>query len=562
MTMKTLTRHLAAWLCLFMCSGSITVAQEKPEDSWLNRATTITDDLVKDAVSLAPNERALLWARIGKAWEKDNLDRAAAGYLKAVEIVEVITANESVTEREQRLDTARTLLGIIPPQYDKLTLRLNELRKPPDARKSENGEPQNGEALIDSAMMMVDTKPQAAFDLAVASLRFGTSRKLAGLLWKLRKSDSALADQLFDDVLAAARVTFDAESLSWLAVYAFNGKTSSIERRKLLLGVVAQGILRNPVSVAGRAEVCKLAPTAATYLEQLNQLLPLQSIMVRQALFGCQQSLEPSARQSVEQALRDQPLKTSADFESEADKSSDQQSRDEHLTRAARLAAEEKNYEHAVLLLDRISDEGRKQLEGGWESWRWTYAAFAALAQLKRGDQVAMYRLIAATPATLRALVQIRVAQELGKTGEASSAIVLLNEARRWLSQSTTPETVDGCFSLLRQYEKINPVDAMNVFNEAVKALNRVNRAEKPGHQSNPPMSLLQDEIPLGVYNVPATLLERDEPGVRAAISSIESPSQRAALRLNLLRFSLARLRSAPPQTKPAISKTVHRSED
>jgi hypothetical protein len=119
-----------------------------------------------------------------------------------------------------------------------------------------------------------------------------------------------------------------------------------------------------------------------------------------------------------------------------------------------------------------------------------------------------MYKLIAGTPADLRGLVQITLAKELSKQGDY--------------------------FSLVRQYEEIMPIDTINVFNEAVNAINRAERgqtAETFGFET----SVLSNELLLRSYQVPVTLFERDEQSLRSAISSIGSPSKRAAVRLNLL---------------------------
>jgi hypothetical protein len=165
-----------------------------------------------------------------------------------------------------------------------------------------------------------------------------------------------------------------------------------------------------------------------------------------------------------------------------------------------------------------------------------------------------MHWIIAATPAALRGLVQITVAQELGKIGESSGAIELLNDARQRLAQSSDAELIDGHFSLVRLYENLMPNDTLNVFNEAVKALNRAEKADLEGEQTpEAKTSVLSNDILLGPYNVPVGLLERDEQSLRAAISSISSPSKRAAIRLNLLAAVLTRHRTTTPVNRAGL---------
>jgi hypothetical protein len=46
-------------------------------DLWLVRSQTITEDLVKDAAGFTPSGRALLWARLGQQWWRDDPEKAA-----------------------------------------------------------------------------------------------------------------------------------------------------------------------------------------------------------------------------------------------------------------------------------------------------------------------------------------------------------------------------------------------------------------------------------------------------------------------------------------------------
>jgi len=204
--MKIFGRNLVVYLSMSVTFSSFAVAQESVEgsDVWLVRASTITDDLIRDSISLAPNERALLWARMGRAWEKEDPNRAATDMFKAVEIVEFAPDGETAIERRQRFDTARSLLSIIPARYGKLRLTLQGLFTPKQDRATDKGGRESTDGLIAAAMAIVDVDPQGAFDLGVASLRVGSSYKLAALLWKLRNRDSKLADGLFDATLSAA----------------------------------------------------------------------------------------------------------------------------------------------------------------------------------------------------------------------------------------------------------------------------------------------------------------------------------------------------------------------
>ena len=531
-------------------------------EPWLTRAQTTTEDLVKDAGSLTRSDRALLWGRLGNAWWNEDSVRAHTWMQKAVEEVKPASDHESAAERQQRLSTARSLLGIVAQRDKSLSTELTLLLAYDAERAPDRDRSDDANALIDVALAVLNTDPKHAAELGSASLRISPSYRIAALLWRLRSRDKKVGDALFNETLILAKATNEKNLFDSLASVAFRGPVPSDELRRRLLSVLAEILLRVPSSASDEATVCRFSSTVAPLLDEFLRLLPLQWGAVRAAMQRCQTTLPSFSRKSVEEALRDQPLKTVADLESEADKASSQEIRDEYLIRAASLASQEKNFERALLLLDRISDQGRKQLGGGWESWRWEYASSAAVTHLKAGDRSAMHKVIAATPVTLRALVQIGVAQELVKAGDRDSAFELLSEARQRLAQSSGTEVVYGYFSLLRQYERLMPLDTISVFNEAVKA---INRSEKSDPKASPTLeseaSLLTNDILLGPYKVPVGLLERDEPGIRVAISSIESPTKRVAIRLNLLVAALERHRTITPVNRPATPKAGHLSD-
>src|SRR5258705_1230639 len=55
-------------------------------DLWLVRSQTITEDLVKDAAGFTPSGRALVWARLGQAWWRDDPEQAPALLLKSIQL--------------------------------------------------------------------------------------------------------------------------------------------------------------------------------------------------------------------------------------------------------------------------------------------------------------------------------------------------------------------------------------------------------------------------------------------------------------------------------------------
>src|SRR5258705_3482486 len=62
---------------------------------WLVRSQAITEGLVKDASDFMPSARALLCARLGQKWWRDDPEKARAWILKSVELVEAVPNREN-----------------------------------------------------------------------------------------------------------------------------------------------------------------------------------------------------------------------------------------------------------------------------------------------------------------------------------------------------------------------------------------------------------------------------------------------------------------------------------
>jgi hypothetical protein len=531
-------------------------ALKHPPDLLLDRARSLTDDLVGDARELSPFDRALLWARLGAAWYQDDMERSRAWMRGAVEEVSAPSGKEDAAARRTRLATLRALLSIVGQHDAKL---LDSLKNSLTAAAESTGRAERGadaKALVEVALSLLDKDPGRAAGLGSAALRMGGTHKLANLLWRLRKHDVRLGDALFLEVLAAARARdFDTELLSLLPQVAFEGPVPSERLRRELLGVLAQGLLRPSNSAAEKAAACRLAPLAAPLLPEFQRLLPQRSGMVRNETIVCQLQLDSGARAEVADSLRNEPLKTIDDFEKAARGTSDRERRMSYLSRAASLAAEGREYDRAVAILDGFDGELRDfmnaRMGGLWDSLRLEYAAEAAIAHFKRSDASTMRRVIADTPTHLRPVVQISVARELIQKEEELPAALELIEAGRSGLAATRPEwVVDSCFALMHDHARLNPTDTLAILHEGVKALNQT--GETGTGVGTAEISLFSSEILLARYSLPASLLAMNELGVREEIAFIASPAQRAAVRLQLLN-SLMRQRQAHPPSRPAV---------
>jgi hypothetical protein len=560
---KTRSWRCAVWACFLLavafCLSAIAQKTGAPANPWSVRAQALTDSIIVDASALAAFDRALLFARLGEAWWKDDPKRAKAWLKKAVEEMEYSSSSEDVDARHRKLFVARALLAIITPRDGALSVRLAEILALDSEKLPDDEREQNAEALIDAALAVVDSDPERAAQLGSESLRSGRTRQLNDLLERLSARDPRLGAALFGEALALARISSDSNLFLQLGQMAFpNGQDSPsspvpLGVRTQLLASLAQVFMSSP-GEPGKNVTCKFAWISAPLLGQYYRLLPQQAPLVREALGRCQGALDEVARGRVDEALSDKPLKSVDDFMQAAERAADPKVRTFHLMRAAYMAAQQRDYDRAIGILDSISSDSRELIKRAWEGGRWDYAARSAFAHAKSGDYETMRKVIADTPADLRPLTLIDVAERLSGAGDQIVATELAHEARRTLEKASLSESqrVETQISLVRLFAKLAPAEAPLALQEMVEAMNRTTQTEpakREGLEGNPRGALL-----LAPISLPASLLEMDNLGVQQTASSIKPPVSRIRVRLGLLASSLEKMGAAPTVKKKAAA--------
>jgi len=520
---------------------------------WLIRSQTITAELIKDSADLATFERALLLAGLAKRWWRDDSEKARSWIVKAIEIVEVIPNKENADERRARLRTARSLLQIVTPIDQKLSKRLIALLSDRAEQISEGEREANADGLIKAANVLVDRDPKRAAELGALALRVGRPTEIQGLIVRLRSREPKLSDELFRQTLVVARQTLDVGLLNSLSHAAFPesrtfGAISKIPTSDHLRAEVLRLYLAylqwNPISAENRSSICRsVVSFIAPVLTEFDRLVPEQASNVRQVIHRCQ-SDSPLTRQRLEDAERDKPLNTVEDLLKAAADSEDIKVRTVYQYRAAALAKSRNDIEQALKILDSMSAESREFMGESWLSYRWDWAALAALSYFKAGDIYRMRLVINEVPVNLQPFAKIAFMRQLPATRDKNTdpTLEFLDDARTALRRSsfTDNEKCGWYFSLLPLTVKYQSAQATDVLREAVSLLNRIeNSRDKKGN--NDGSSALIDSLS---KNLPASLLEMDEYVVKEAVSSIVSPSARVKVRLELLDACLERLKN------------------
>lgn len=510
---------------------------EKPNaDKWLIYGKRLTGEILESSHSLSRFDQTLLNARLSVIWQQRDKENAALWRSKALQEISSPLGQEEESTRRMRLATTRALLKILPNSdkvsHDKL---INILQS---SDNNEQVDEATAEALVRMAEALVETDPKQSLNLAVSSLRIGNPPNLAGLLWKLRKSQTDIGDTLFYTLLAKAkRTNYDYAILYLIPKVIFEGPTPSDSTQRDFLLTLAEGLQRPYGSNQEKVDRCKLTKLAAPLLSQFHRLLPAQASMVQSEIAHCLTLSDASSTKPISEALIDRQLETVDDLLEAAKKPDNSNRRSFYLSRAVNLAASKKEYDKAISILGEFTLEDRKGTNGAWENWRWSYAASSAIAHFNKKDSQSAYGVIESTPVPLRAFTLITVATSLADEKEKDISRELFTESRKLLDRHDSPETVFWYLGLVRRFTKYYPAETISLFRETVQAFNKLKKTEfnkKHAEIKELELSPLFDEVNLRRYDLPATILEIDAEATTEALNSLNVPLQRIAMLLKL----------------------------
>ncbi|HBB88135.1 MAG TPA: hypothetical protein DC047_11005 [Blastocatellia bacterium] len=540
----------------FAQQASVTPQRTVSYDLWLVRSRTITEDVIRDATTLTPFERAHLWTRLAQAWWKDDPEKARSWMLKSIEIVEAVPNRENPEERRQRLTMVRVLLKIVAPLDQELSKRLLAVLAKDAEQAMDADRLANADAIVEAAISLVDKEPQRAAELGTLALRVGRSTHIVSLISRLLSKDPTVGNALFSQTIEAARQFLDLELINSLTQLIFPESVQPGARqpqlpdslRIELLNLDVFYLQANPITAENKSSVCtSVVSYIAPVLAYFDRLLPQQANIARQAINQCQ-SNSPLANQIVDDALRDQPLNTVDDLLKAAADAEDFKVRTVYLFRAASLAKERNDLDRALKILDSMSAESREFMGGSWEDYRWNWAALSALRHFKSGDIYGMRLVMNSVPADLQPFAKIKFVSQLPDVRDKSAdpTLEFLGDARKGLSRSSIADAqkTGWYFNLLRLTVKFQPADATDVLKEVITALNHEVEAEAQKSTRDDRSSVDRLGISGGLS---ASLVELNEFAVREAISSISSAETRAVVRLELLSVCLEQMRSSKP---------------
>jgi hypothetical protein len=527
---------IICFLLIVMFSPSLIFPQDTnlSSDVWLERAQRLTDDIINDATSIHTPDRAVIYARLGNLWWRDDPARARAWVVRAIEAVESTSIQESNDERNRRLAAARDLLRIVAPLDRDLSVRLSASFTLNGGSVTGRETMQNADAMVDAALAVLETDPRRAAQLGEASLRTGHASRIALLLARLARRDRALGAQLFDRALISARTNYDPYMLTDMSNMVFNGPLNLQTHQRAMLNTLAEIFLRPPASPNEARASCQLINAVMPLMSQFNSMLPQQAAAIRAQVRRCQPLVNQTSAQLANEIQRERPLETVEDF-LQAAETTDGGARLRYTARALEMLDGRGEHERAIAVLDAMSSEDQRSLSwNGWERWRIQYTIEAVKAHLRRRDLAEANRIINAAPSRLRANVQLGVASDLTDMSDntlSSLTREFLEAARASMLRGDLMFPVNSYLLLVRHYATHLPADAPSVLVEAVTAINRATQNARTQYVGDEPLLHID---PLAL-SLPAAVFDADETSINTSLATITSPNIRARIRLGLL---------------------------
>jgi hypothetical protein len=583
-------RHILFLLTLlWQLTQCIVLAQtpETPPPVWLGRAQTETQQVVELALGYQQFDRANLYAQLGEFWWPVEEVRGREWLRKAADIVAFMPLQESVAERQLHMRAVRAVLRRVSGKDRELTLRLSEALTTLAKQPSEPDQKQAvGDIVLDAAAALADTEPELAKGLALSALRSGAKSNIFSLLVRLRAKDERVADAFFAEALTLARSSGNDELLGSLLSIAFlpedrpNYKLARTPEplRLQTLKAILDRILIAPRTAEEQKPYCDFVlRNVMSQLQRLTQFSPPHTSQVQQSLEICQNSF---SRDSIEgralsKAVAGEKLpddraelfnvpKNVADKLALARKTAEPKLRTEFLWVAAQQAAREGDPDEAIHILEAMTAEER-QLAPYWDDWRGRFAARAAQKYLKQKEYGQARKVIDAVPQRLVAAAVIECLGERSSTGSAIDIgdsvvgrvgernvkiaeterdlfVEWLNLARKRLLDAETEVSGNQSskfLTLVSLYAAVQPIDALPVLNEAVRALNRAYTKERE-RQAKEKRTEVETELhSLPPQSLPSNLVKESFDGVRSALHELDSTNTKTRLHLGVLQTAL-----------------------
>jgi hypothetical protein len=542
---------------------SIIAYAQKPSDLkesesvrlWKMRSEFTTNDIVKDISTLSHQDKVLYYGRLSKIWWNKDIVEGKFWLGKSVDIV-LSPATDFKNDKE-KLEAIRYLLGLVAAKDEILTKKL--IKKLSDLTENSTQEEikNNGEALTETAVSLVNTDPQKAFNLGLSAIKLQKPIFSIFLFWKLSEKNSLLADNYFQAGIAKAKVEIDGTFWLRLKSTAFpeikfadfaknpKPKPNDLLRKSFL------NILVDNFKFETDALLEKKVSNCSNYFLLRNNLADFINTLIPEklpTLNYVQEVCEKTRSQSQNDFIKNQnSLKTIEDFLSAADKTDDIQQKDNYRFSATQLAINLKNFKQAIDILASISEKEKENHDGVWEKFHRESWEGYILQLFDNNEITAVYDELKKSPDYMRPSLYLSVSQKCDAQNNKQIGYDFLNEASQGLRKKDFEPYQDNrilfespviLMTVTLGYTKLGyHNEAIDSFSDAINGLNKF-VSKIPAEERRE--KILQLPILWGSYtNFPEPFFTTYFQQISDNISKFESALIRAKFRLNVLRFCL-----------------------
>lgn len=488
--MKVLLYFFGIFVVIFLISNAGFAQSEERVMLWSARNQSITNDILKDINGLGSNEKPLVYAKLGSIWWEKDRNEGLSWLNKAVDYA--ISPATDYKDTQEKLTVLRSLLKIAASKDINLEKKLIAKLTETTEDLSDDERKDNSEAILKTAISLVDIDAQRAFGLGIFTLHqkqpvFSFSSMI--LFLRLQKKNPTLADEYYRQALEVVKTKGTFDFFDTLIRLAFPDPIEAqipplkVVLRKNLLAVLADYIkIETQEVLEKRRADCKLTGFYGQKLISHYQThLPEKLPVVNQAINICQISNSDANKDS---SPPDKKPQTIEEYLSAADKTDDRELKKNYLLDAAHLGVDQKKYEFAIEILYRIDEDLRNKPFGVWEVVLMRAATPLIVGSIENDNLPEMYSTFKRLPDGARTLVRISVIDKLDEKKYKLLGYELLDEARKELNKFdfkpvgqdvrvllANPTLFGNVVLFLDKFGYSN--EAVEVYQESIEVLNR-----------------------------------------------------------------------------------------
>jgi hypothetical protein len=443
-------------------------------------------------------------------------DKARAAFMEAFDLAgqnfkETGDESRRVSQRQfaariQMLDQRYKVIAALAKRDPAAARKLSDKMLQDEAREAAekpaadiDANRRTAEKLLTLAAGLVETDVVSAINFARNSLRYQATLQLPIFFYELSKANRLMAEQFYEEALAAYG-SAPMDQFLYLSAYPFgnnreagempahmfyripdgfapNRRLQRLFTQKLLARI--QVALEKPVEAA--PDILYSDPSqmwlALSRLEkQIQTNLPdlsNEALQSRNRLFAL---LTPASQRSVNRVVGsdNQPKKSFDEQVEAAEKLSDVGRRDQGLTFAVTGSSKDEAVEKVVVVIDKISDP---DIRGPLLNWFYFFRAQAMIADKKLNEARKLVARV--TELDQRAYLFSRIAEEsLKETGDQTQAREMLNEIADAVAKA--PKTIVSARALLGLAYLYAKIDVNRGIEELGNAVRTINSLESP----------------------------------------------------------------------------------